>query len=116
LGLFLVPPVQSTVSTAPVLVTVPRLLFTWTVNTAPLSTAAIAGVVYVAAVAPLIFTPFLCHWKVSGGDPAPVTENVAVWPTDTVTPYGCVAIEAATDVPEIAGGPLDGQPVKLQPT
>jgi len=55
-------PAQSTVSTAAMLVALPTLLLTLTVNTAPLSTVAVAGVVYVVAVAPLMFTPFLCHW------------------------------------------------------
>lgn len=50
-----------TVSTAALLVAVPAPLVTTTVNFALLSVVVSAGVVYVAAVAPLIAAPFLLH-------------------------------------------------------
>jgi hypothetical protein len=50
-----------TVNVAALLVTFPVLLVTVTVNSEPLSVAAVAGVVYEAAVAPLIAAPFLLH-------------------------------------------------------
>ncbi len=39
--------------------------------------------------------PFLFHWYDSGAVPVAVTENVAVWPTDTDWPTGCPIIEGA---------------------
>ena len=51
-----------TVRVAALLVTLPVALVTVTVNCAPLSDDAVAGVVYVAEVAPLIAIPFLFHW------------------------------------------------------
>ena len=51
-----------TVSVAALLVTLPVLLLTTTVNCAPLSDDVVAGVVYVEEVAPLIAVPFLFHW------------------------------------------------------
>jgi hypothetical protein len=50
-----------TVSTAALLVAVPALLLTTTVNCAVLSAAVSAGVVYEDEVAPLIAAPFLLH-------------------------------------------------------
>src|SRR5260370_603811 len=51
-----------TVSVAAVLVTVPALLLTTTVNCSPLCEVVLAAVVYVAAfAAPLIGEPFICH-------------------------------------------------------
>ena len=51
-----------TVSVAGVLVIDPARLDTVTVKTAPLSFSAVAGVVYVELVAPVMATPFLNHW------------------------------------------------------
>ena len=53
---------QRTMRVAASLVTLPTELLTCTAKSAPLSAALVAGVVYVALMAPLIFTPFLCHW------------------------------------------------------
>ena len=50
-----------TVSRAALLVALPALLFTATVNCALLSAVVSAGVVYADAVAPLIAAPFLLH-------------------------------------------------------
>lgn len=50
-----------TVSVAALLVALPALLVTAAVNFALLSVLVSAGVVYVAAVAPLIAAPFLLH-------------------------------------------------------
>ncbi len=50
-----------TVSTAALLVALPALLLTATVNFALLSVVVSAGVVYKEAVAPLIAAPFLLH-------------------------------------------------------
>ena len=50
-----------TVSTAPVLVVLPALSVTTATNIAPLSLVVVAGVVYVADVAPAITPPFLFH-------------------------------------------------------
>ena len=50
-----------TVSIAALLVALPALLLTATVNFALLSVDVSAGVVYVAEVAPLIAAPFLLH-------------------------------------------------------
>jgi len=50
-----------TVNVAALLVTEPAGLLTITSNVQPLSTLVVAGVVYVAAVAPGRFDPFFCH-------------------------------------------------------
>lgn len=50
-----------TVSVAALLVMLPRPFVTVTVNDAPLSEAAVAGVVYEAEVAPPMAAPFLFH-------------------------------------------------------
>ena len=50
-----------TVRVAALLVTLPVLLLTVTVNWVPLSDDVVAGVVYVEEVAPLIAVPFFCH-------------------------------------------------------
>jgi hypothetical protein len=55
-----VPPV--TVSATAVLGTVPPGLVTLTLKSAPLSVTTVAGVVYVALVAPMIALPFFSHW------------------------------------------------------
>ena len=51
-----------TVSVAALLVTLPVLFVTVTVNWAPLSDDVVTGVVYVVEVAPLIAVPFFFHW------------------------------------------------------
>jgi hypothetical protein len=50
------------VSVAALLVVLPALFVSTTVNCAPLSEAVVAGVEYIGEVAPLIATPFLFHW------------------------------------------------------
>ena len=50
-----------TVRVAALLVTLPAELLTTTVNCAPLSDVAVAGVLYVADVAPVIDVPFFFH-------------------------------------------------------
>jgi hypothetical protein len=50
-----------TVKVALLLVTLPPLLLTTTENRLPLSAAVVAGVVYEALVAPVMFTPFFRH-------------------------------------------------------
>jgi hypothetical protein len=50
-----------TVRVAALLVALPFALLTTTTNCAPLSAGVVAGVVYVAEVAPLIAEPFFCH-------------------------------------------------------
>jgi len=86
----------STVNMAALLVTLEALLLTFTVNCALLSDALVAGVVYEAAVAPLMATPFLLHWYVRGAEPVAVTENVAACPAATVLLTGCEVIAGAT--------------------
>jgi hypothetical protein len=44
------------------LVALPALLLTTTVNSERLSEAVVGGVVYNEEVAPLIAVPFFCHW------------------------------------------------------
>jgi hypothetical protein len=51
-----------TVSVAALLVALPKPLLMVTTNNAPLSEAAVAGVVYEAPVAPVTALPFLLHW------------------------------------------------------
>ena len=51
-----------TVSIAALLVALPAVLLTATVNCALLSVAVSAGVVYADDVAPLIAAPFFFHW------------------------------------------------------
>jgi hypothetical protein len=84
-----------TVSTAALLVALPALLLTATVNFALLSVVVSAGVVYVAEVAPLIAAPFLLHWYVIGDVPVAVTENDAVFPAMTDWLAGCAVIAGA---------------------
>jgi hypothetical protein len=43
-----------------------------------------------------MFTPFFCHWKLSGAVPAATTANVAVCPAVTVWFAGGVVIVGAT--------------------
>jgi hypothetical protein len=44
------------------LVALPALLLTTTVNSERLSEAVVGGVVYAEEVAPLMADPFFCHW------------------------------------------------------
>ena len=69
---------------AVLLVADPRELLMVTWKLAPLSAVVVAGVVYVAEVAPLIALPFFDHWYVSGDWPAALTENVAICPALTL--------------------------------
>jgi hypothetical protein len=55
-----VPP--PTFKVAALLVALPALLLTTTLNNVPLSERAVAGVAYDAAFAPLIEIPLFCHW------------------------------------------------------
>src|SRR5260370_1018546 len=43
-----------------------------------------------------MFTPFFCHWLLSGAVPVATTVNVAVCPAVTVWLAGCVVIVGAT--------------------
>jgi hypothetical protein len=85
-----------TVKVAALLVTLPEPLVTATVNVAPLSEAAAAGVVYVAEVAPPIDAPFFFHWYVNVPEPVADTLKVAVCPTATVLLTGCVEMVGGT--------------------
>src|SRR5215471_6536259 len=51
-----------TVSVTSLLVAVPKEFVTTQRNFAPLSAAVVTGVVYIGALAPLMFDWFLCHW------------------------------------------------------
>jgi hypothetical protein len=77
-----------TVSVAGLLARLPVLSVTTTVNRAPLSELTVAGVVYEAAVAPLMaVTPFF-HWYVRVPVPVATTEKVADCPTTTLSLAG----------------------------
>jgi len=54
--------VRETLRVAALLLTLPALLLTITVNKARLSAAVVGGVVYVEEVAPLTLVRFLFHW------------------------------------------------------
>jgi hypothetical protein len=56
------PAAVATLRMPALLVTLPALLVTTTVNSARLSEAVVGGVVYAEEVAPLIAAPFFCHW------------------------------------------------------
>ena len=79
-----------TVKIAAPLLTVPTVSVTVTVNTAPLSEATVAGVMYDDAVAPLIAVPFFFHWYVIAPLPVAATLKVAVCPRVTARLAGCV--------------------------
>jgi hypothetical protein len=55
-------PAALSVSVAALLVALPALLVTTTINRDPLSELVPAGVVYVEEVAPPMAVPFFCHW------------------------------------------------------
>jgi hypothetical protein len=59
-------------------------LDTFTVKLAPVSALTVAGVVYEAAVAPVMAVPFFDHWYINVPVPDATTEKVAVDPSDTV--------------------------------
>ena len=89
-----------TVRIAGLLVRLPVLSVTTTVNCAPLSALVVAGVVYDAPDAAPIGDPFFFHWYVSVPDPVATTENVAVLPVTTDWFSGCaVMASAAIPVP-----------------
>jgi hypothetical protein len=102
-----------TVSVAALLVAVPALLLTDTVNAALLSVVVSAGVVYVEEVAPLSIAPFLRHWYVIGEVPVAATLNVAVLPATMFTLAGCVEIAGAITA---GGGGVTALPVPLSAT
>lgn len=77
-------PAAVTVSVAALLVTLPTLLVTVTVNCAPLSAVVVAGVVYEGEVAPPMGVPPRVHWYDRVPVPVAVTLNVAVCPATTV--------------------------------
>jgi hypothetical protein len=97
LGVTLAPgvPVEVTVSVAALLAALPTLLLTTTTNCAPLSDEVVAGVAYVAEVAPGMLVPFFCHWYRKGPEPLATTENVAVCPTATLWFTGWEVIDGA---------------------
>src|SRR5688572_5774683 len=78
----------STVNVAELLMAEPAALLTTARYNAPLS-AAVAVKVYVGDVALAMFTPFRCHWYVSGAVPDAATEKLACCPAATVTLAGC---------------------------
>jgi hypothetical protein len=80
-----VPPdaLEFTVSVAGELVILPAELLTTTSNTAPLSAAVVAGVVYVGEVAPAMLAVFSRHWYWSGVVPVAATVKVAAVPCVT---------------------------------
>jgi hypothetical protein len=86
------------------LVAVPAVLLTDTVNAALLSVVVSAGVVYVEEVAPLSIAPFFFHWYVIGEVPVAATLNVAALPATMLTLAGCVEIAGATTVGGGGGG------------
>ena len=55
-------PAALSVSVAALLVALPALFVTTTINSEPLSELVVAGVVYVEEVAPLTAFPFFRHW------------------------------------------------------
>jgi hypothetical protein len=73
-----------TVSVAALLVTLPAAFVTVTWKVDPLSDSVVAGVVYVAAVAPPIGIPSFSHWNWRGSDPPTATVKVAEVPTVTL--------------------------------
>ena len=85
-----------TVRLAALLVTLPVLLLTVTVNEAPLSEVDVAAVVYDAEVAPLIAAPFFFHWYVRVAVPVAVTAKLAVCPAVTLLLAGCPVMDGAT--------------------
>ena len=85
-----------TVSVAALLVALPVLFVTVTVNLAPLSEVDAAAVVYDAEVAPLIAAPFFFHWYVRVAVPVAVTAKLAVCPAVTLLLAGCPVMDGAT--------------------
>jgi hypothetical protein len=56
------PLAAATLRVAVLLVTLPALLVTTTVNSGRLAETVVGGVVYDEEVAPLMAVPFFCHW------------------------------------------------------
>jgi hypothetical protein len=56
------PLAAATLRVAVLLVTLPALLVTTTVNSGRLAETVVGGVVYDKEVAPLMGVPFICHW------------------------------------------------------
>jgi hypothetical protein len=81
-------PPALTVTMAVGLVAEPAAFVTTTAKLLPLFCVVRGGVVYVAAVAPAMGPPLLCHWYVSGAVPVAVTLKVAVCPAVTVIEVG----------------------------
>jgi hypothetical protein len=102
-----------TISVAGLLVAVPAVLLTDTVNAALASAVVSAGVVYVEEIAPLSIAPFFFHWYVIGEVPVAATLKVAVFPAAMVTLAGCVDIAGAMTV---GGGGVTALPDPLSAT
>jgi len=88
-----------TVNVAGVLVAVPIVLVTTTLNCAELSEVVTGGVTNVEDVPPLTGEPFFLHWNPIGDEPVAATVKVALWPTGTVLLVGCDVICGAVTVP-----------------
>ncbi|MGB2621956.1 MAG: hypothetical protein WA857_16770 [Candidatus Acidiferrum sp.] len=93
------PVVAETFRVAALLVALPALLLTTTVNSARLSAAVVGGVVYVEEVAPLIAVPFFRHWYLNGAVPVTATEKFAVCPAVTSALTGCEVMEGTSGAP-----------------
>jgi hypothetical protein len=83
--------VEGTESSAPELTTAPTEFATRAVYT-PVFESATLLTVYVAPVAPVMFTPLRCHWMAGGGLPLAATVNVTFPPTVVLMLTGCVVI------------------------
>jgi hypothetical protein len=93
-----------TVSVALPLVVLPAEFVATTLNTAPLSEAAVEAMEYVAAVAPAMFVPLRRHWYVIVWALEATTVKFAGCPAVTVTDAGCVVIDGAVAAGGGAGG------------
>jgi hypothetical protein len=93
------PAAVATLRVAGLLVILPRLLATTTVNSGRLTETVVGGVVYDEELAPPIAVPFFCHWKRRGAVPVAVTEKVAVCPAVTSALTGSVVIAGSPDAP-----------------
>ncbi len=81
-----------TIRYAGLLVMLPTALDTMHRNHEPLSARVTAAVLYVAFVAPLMLTPFLCHWYESGVAPEAITVKLAAVPAIRLSCAGCTSI------------------------
>ena len=92
-----------TVSSAAFVVALPAELVAMTRYCLPLSVVAVAGVVYVAAVAPAMLAQVAplsldsCHCKLGVGTPLAATVKVAAAGAVTVCAVGCVVMAGACD-------------------